>query len=182
MIRTRRLRRRLRLLAFRTYWFLSGQDIKVGKKANIEWGAVLKCEGGGSIRIGDRCRVHRGAQLLTFGGNIRIGNDFSVNPYSVLEGQGGLDIGDSVLIAPHVVIVPANHGTALSAGTIRSQPQTKQGITIGNDVWLGAGARILDGVNIADGCVIGAGAVLTKSTEKHYIYIGVPAEQYRERT
>lgn len=53
--------------------------------------------------------------------------------------------------------------------------------TIGQDCWLGAHSIIKCGVNIADGCVIAAGAVVTKDTEPYGIYGGVPAKRIKER-
>lgn len=105
-----------------------------------------------------------------------------MNPYSILYGHGGLTIGDKVLIAAHCVVIPANHGIALNQGTIRQQPQTKCGIRINSDVWLAAGVRVLDGVEIKEGCVIAAGAVVSRSTDDFGIYAGVPAKMIKSRT
>jgi acetyltransferase-like isoleucine patch superfamily enzyme len=52
---------------------------------------------------------------------------------------------------------------------------------IGNDVWIGTKAVIMPGVHIADGCIIGAGAVVTRDTEPYTIYGGVPARKIRSR-
>lgn len=52
-------------------------------------------------------------------------------------------------------------------------------ITIGEGVWVGADATILPGVEIADGCVIGAGAVVTKSTSNNGLYVGNPAKRIK---
>lgn len=57
-----------------------------------------------------------------------------------------------------------------------------KGIVIEDDVWIGAGVKILDGVTIAKGCVIGANAVVTRSTEAYGIYVGVPAQKIKSRT
>lgn len=145
-------------------------------------GAVLKDAKGGELAIGANSIVHRGAMLLPFGGFIRIGRFCRINPYSVLYGHGGLFIGNHVRIAAHCVIVPANHGIALDAGLIADQPLTKMGIRIGDNVWIGAGARILDGSDIGDGCVVGAGAVVRGRLEANGIYAGVPARLIRMRT
>lgn len=59
--------------------------------------------------------------------------------------------------------------------------QESEPITIGNDVWLGASATILDGVNIGDGAIIGAGAVVTKDVDDYAIVAGVPAKKIRYR-
>ncbi len=64
---------------------------------------------------------------------------------------------------------------------IRLQGESRKGITIGSDVWIGAGAIILDNVKIGDGCVIGAGAVVTKSVPSYSVAVGVPAKVIKKR-
>jgi acetyltransferase-like isoleucine patch superfamily enzyme len=176
----KRLRRGTRRLYTLAYAGLVGA--KTGENAIVMRGAVLNREYGGSISIGPGTVIHRGAMLLPLGGFIRLGYRCRVNPYSVLYGHGGLTIGDHVRIAAHCVIVPANHGIALDGELIAEQPMSKRGIRIGNDVWLGAGARVLDGAVIGDGCVIGAGAVVRGELESHGIYAGVPAKLVGRRT
>lgn len=174
------LRRRARRLYTIGYAALAGA--RTGRNVIVMRGAVLNREQGGTIDIGDQTVIHPGAMLLPYGGFIRMGRRCSVNPYSVLYGHGGLVIGDHVRIAAHCVIVPANHGIALDGGPIADQPLSKRGIRIGNDVWLGAGARILDGAVIGDGCVVAAGAVVRGTLEPHGIYAGVPARLVRRRS
>jgi acetyltransferase-like isoleucine patch superfamily enzyme len=153
---------------------------RIGRRCVIHPSAVLERRGG-SISIGDKCEIHRGAQLLAYGGSIEIGDDCSINPGCILYGHGGLKIGSHVRIAAHVIIVPSNHVFADPGRLIRDQGETRRGIKIADDVWLGARATILDGVEIAKGCVIGAGSVLTTSTEPYGIYAGVPAKRIRSR-
>lgn len=57
----------------------------------------------------------------------------------------------------------------------------RKGIVIEDDVWLGSGVKVLDGVIIRKGCVIGANAVVTHSTEEYGIYVGVPAHKIKSR-
>lgn len=166
-------RRRARRLYTLARAALSG--VTVGHGAIVMPGAKVSRELGGTIAIGPRSVIHPGAMLLSYGGFIRLGTHCSVNPYSVLYGHGGLVIGDNVRIAAHCVIIPANHGTALDGGPIGDQPLGKRGIHIGNDVWLGAGVRVLDGTVIGDGCVVAAGAVVRGELEPRSIYGGVPA-------
>lgn len=172
-------RRRARRLYTLVYAGLVGA--KTGANAIVMRGAVLNREHGGAISLGPGTIVHRGAMLLPYGGFIRLGKRCRVNPYSVLYGHGGLTVGDYVRIAAHCVIVPSNHGIALDGGLIADQPLTKRGVRIGNDVWLGAGVRVLDGAVIGDGCVVAAGAVVRGDLEPYGIYAGVPARLVRMR-
>ena len=50
-----------------------------------------------------------------------------------------------------------------------------------NDVWIGYGAIVMSGVNIAEGTIIAAGSVVTHDTEAYSIYAGVPAKKIRDR-
>src|SRR5205823_12585708 len=93
----------------------------------------------------------------------------------VLYGHGGLAIGRNTMIAAQTVIVPANHGFARIDVPLNAPPLTMQGIAIGEDVWIGAGCRVLDGVRIGNGAVIGAGSVVTKDINAYAIAHGVPA-------
>lgn len=156
-------------------------DISIGKTTFVHKNAVIRSSPGTIVTIGDDCTIRDGAKIISNGGNIRIGNGVFVNHYSLLYGQGGLTIHDRVWIASHVTVIPANHifdGVPVEVG-IRGQ--TKEGIVIESAVWIGTGARILDGVTLRSGTVVGAGAVVTKSTEPGGIYVGVPAKLLRMR-
>lgn len=119
--------------------------------------------------------------LIPYGGQITIGDDFSLNPYSVLYGHGGLTIGHGVRIAAGCVVIPANHVIEDTLQPIRKQGVTKVGIIIEDDVWIGANVTVLDGVHIAKGCVIAAGSVVRGNTDPYSIYAGVPARKIRSR-
>ena len=123
-----------------------------------------------------------GAILRADGGFIRIGDDCSVNPYCVLiGGQKGLVIGNGVRIAAHASIIATNHIFDDVSKLIHEQGSLSKGIIIENDVWVGAGAIILDGITVRKGTVVAAGAVVTKSTESYSIVAGVPASMKSSR-
>lgn len=156
-------------------------NVTIGKKTIIEPGCILRSQYGGKIFVGENCYMSKGAQLLTHGGNIIIGNNSTINPYTVIYGQGGVNIGNGVRIAAHCVIVPSNHIFENPNEYIYIQGLSKKGIVIEDDVWLGAGVKVLDGVTIKKGCVIGANAVVTHSTEEYGIYVGCPAHKIKSR-
>jgi acetyltransferase-like isoleucine patch superfamily enzyme len=133
------------------------------------------CSFGGRILISDGVTISDGVILATYGGAIEIEANAYIGPYCVLYGHGGLAIGRNTMIGAHTVIVPANHGFARIDVPMNMQPLTQKGINIGEDVWIGAGCQVLDGVRIGNGAVIGAGSVVTKDIEAYGIARGVPA-------
>lgn len=142
---------------------------------------VLNTEFGGTISIGGKSELLYGVILMTYGGNIKIGQKCSINPYTILYGHGNLTIGNNVLIAGHTLIIPANHIFSDIDKTINSQGLTMKGITIEDDVWIGSGCRILDGVTIGKGAIVAAGAVVNKNVESNTIVGGVPAKFIKNR-
>jgi acetyltransferase-like isoleucine patch superfamily enzyme len=151
-----------------------GTDINIHHSVSICWSASLD-PARGRIAIGRNSSLDQGVIVRAYGGIIDIGENCSVNPYCFLHGGGNLVIGNGVRIASHTVIISANHIFDDPNQYIYKQGESKRGIVIEDDVWIGAGAKILDGVTLKRGTVVGAGAVVTKSTEPYAIVAGVPA-------
>lgn len=134
-----------------------------------------------SIKIGRHSRVLPYAKIIPQEGFVNIGAHCTIQYGCLLYGVGGLEIGDNARIAAHTVISPMNHIYADPDTPIWKQGETAIGIKIGNDVWIGNGAKILDEVTIGDGCVIGAGSVVTKSIPPFSVAVGVPARVIKQR-
>jgi acetyltransferase-like isoleucine patch superfamily enzyme len=130
----------------------------------------------GKISIDDDCELSQGVVLKAYGGEINIGKNTFLGEYVIIYGHGSVEIGEHTLIAMHTCIISSNHTVPDKDTLIRSQPDILLPVKIGNDVWIGAGAKILGGVTIGDGCVIGAGAVVSKSLPPYSIAMGVPAQ------
>jgi len=166
--------------------------IKIGRGTIVHKGATitaaelggpdrLRCKHTGTIVIGEHCSIWPGVIIASFGGHIELGKNVSVNPHTVLNGYGGIRVGDDTRIAAHTVIVASNHVFVDLHRPIYTQGLTGEGIDIGCDVWIGAGVRILDGVKVGDGAVLGAGAVVTKDIRAGDIVAGVPARTIGSR-
>lgn len=109
-------------------------------------------------------------------GDVKIGKRSFINSGCVIYSGNGLSIGEDVLIAANCVFAPVNHEYKLRSQTIISQrfKKSKGGIIVEDDVWIGAGAIILDGAIIKKGTVIGAGCIVNFETEEYGIYVGSP--------
>ena len=106
-----------------------------------------------------------------FGKNIHLGKNVFINSDCKFQDQGGIYIGDDVLIGHNVVLATLNHEeNPEKRGNLCPSP-----IKIGNKVWIGSNATILPGVTIGDGAIIAAGAVVTKDVSKKTVVGGVPA-------
>ncbi len=134
------------------------------------------------LGLGARNQIMHGVHFETgYEGSITLGDDCFVGAFAILNGQGGIDIGDNVLIAGHCHIVAGNHRFDDPDRPINTQGFDSRGIVIEDDVWLGAGVKVLDGVRIGRGSIISAGAVVIRDVAPFSIMAGVPARFLRQR-
>jgi acetyltransferase-like isoleucine patch superfamily enzyme len=160
---------------------LRSRSVVFGENVQLARCAAIVADRSDRVVVGDRCRIGRGAILATHGGWIEIGDNTTVQPYAVLYGHGGLRIGSYVRIAAHVVVIPANHVVDGVARPIALQGETREGIVIEDDVWIGANSTVLDGCRIGRGAVVAAGSVVTRDVPELAIVAGAPARVIRYR-
>lgn len=115
-----------------------------------------------------------------YGYNTTVGDYFFANHNCQILDGGKVTFGDHVFIAPNCLFTTAEH--ALDAEQRNAGLEVALPITIGNNVWIGAGTIVLGGVSIGDNTVIGAGSVVTKSIPSNVIAVGVPCRVLREIT
>ena len=118
--------------------------------------------------------------LCDYGYNIEVGENFYANYNLVVLDCAKVTIGDNVFIAPNVGIYTAGH--PITADQRNSGLEYAYPITIGSNVWIGAGTHICPGVTIGDNVVIGAGSVVTKDIPPDTVAYGVPCKAVREIT
>ena len=157
--------------------------VRVGSDCQISRNALLRANSKHetAIAIGDAVNIKENVLINSNTGNINIGDECWIGPYTLIYGNGGVAIGNHVMIASHCAInTVSHHASRLDI------PMSKQGIytapvTIEDDVWIGIGAVILQGVRIGTGSIIGAGAVVTRDVEARTVVAGVPACVIRHR-
>jgi maltose O-acetyltransferase len=109
-----------------------------------------------------------------YGYNISCGKNFYANHGLVILDAAMVTFGNDVMIAPGVMISTSTH--PLDPVKRNKGIETAKPINIGNNVWIGMGAKILEGVNIGDNAVIAAGAVVNKDIPTNTLVAGVPAK------
>ncbi len=175
----------------------------LGKDTDIDPSAIF--ESPEKIRIDDACKIGQGARLIgaslestsidlgplvrirpyvniyAYGGKISLGRRVTIGEGSVICGHGGLKIGENTMISWLCSIVPANHIFDNIDVPLRLQGEERLGINIGSNVWIGSCVTILDGVNIGDNAIVGAGSVVTRDVPEWGVAMGIPARVIRDR-
>jgi acetyltransferase-like isoleucine patch superfamily enzyme len=159
--------------------------ILLSKGVYLDQGTYLHaCPGG--IKLGEGTLVMHGAVLHVYNfrnlphAGITIGKNSLVGEYSVIRGQGGVQIGDRVYTSPFSQLISVNHVFDDPNKPFVDQGITAEGIVLEDDVWIGSGAIITDGVRVGKGAVVAAGSVVTKDVPPHTVVGGVPAKVIRE--
>lgn len=135
-----------------------------------------------NISVDDYAVVKEGSRICACNSEatISIGKNTTVGYHTFIFSSNSITIGNDCLIAPFAYLVDSDHGIEKSSN-INQQPNTTSPISIGNDVWIGTGAKILKGTTIGDGAVIAAGSLVKSDVEPYTIVGGTPAVKIGER-
>ena len=144
---------------------LSEKGISLGRNVTIGKSAILVCTG----------------VIANRGVGIEIGDYSAVGAHSFLGGQGGVRLGQNVIMGPGVRIFSENHNYGDLGIPIRLQGENRKGVLVEDDCWVGSGVTILDGVTVGTGSLIAAGSVVTKDVPPFSIAAGVPAKVIGDR-
>lgn len=149
-------------------------NVAIGKNLRIRYPQSLTLED--NVKIGNNCML-----LPMKDSEIIVKRNTTITDFVIIGGIGSCYIGEDSLISPFCHLVSHNHSFG-KGELIRMQPGKSKGpIHLEGDNWLGSGVKVLDGVTIEKGVVVGAGAVVTKDLDAYGIYAGVPAKKIGAR-
>lgn len=154
-----------------------GENVKISDKASLYDSENLEI--GNNSRIDDFCVVS---------GKVKIGKNVHVAPFCLLAGgEKGIQMDDFSGLAYQVQVFSQSDdysGKSLTNPTIplEYKSEVKRSIYIGRHVIIGAGSMVFPGVNLSEGCSVGAMSLVNKSTDPWGIYVGNPARRVKNRS
>jgi len=148
--------------------------VTIGDDEKIDEYCHLHCQPGGNLDIGKRGHLFSGVYIGPFEQPFCIGERVTFAQKAVAAGRGPLRVGRYSLIGSLAVIITEAHNYKSLGTPVRDQGFNNRGVVIGEDVWVGASATILDGSVINDKTVIGAGGLVKGETVEGAVYYGVP--------
>lgn len=161
-----------------------GKGVMISRSSSFH--DIDKISIGDLTTIGNNCVItawkKRGSQVFT--PSLNIGNQVTIGDGCHITCVNGISIGDGCQLGKLITITDNSHGkteiSELKTKVIERLIYSKGKVTIGNNVWIGDKATILPNVEIGDGCIVGANAVVAKSAPPYSVIVGNPAKVIKE--
>jgi acetyltransferase-like isoleucine patch superfamily enzyme len=159
------------------------RKIRIGDGVVVDDLVVLDAKGSSNqgITLGDGVFLGRGTILSCKNGDIVLGERVNIGFHSEIFSGSRVEVGRDGLFAAYTYLVGGGHEFERADVPVLQQPRLSRGISLGDNVWLGAGAKVLDGVRLGRDVVVGAGAVVTDDLPDGSVAVGVPARIVRRR-
>jgi acetyltransferase-like isoleucine patch superfamily enzyme len=157
--------------------------IRLGDGVTIDDLVVLDAKGASNrgIEVGHGVFIGRGTILSCKDGDITLGDHTNLGFHCEVFSGSSVVVGRHGLFAAQAYLVGGGHAFEDPERAVIEQPRTSRGITLGDNVWLGTGAKVLDGVRVGDDVVVGANAVVLADLPDGAVAAGVPARVLRRR-
>lgn len=157
--------------------------IRLGDGVVVDDNVVLDAKGetNKGIAVGNGVFLGRGTILSCKNGDIALGDHVNIGFHSEIFSGSNVTVGAHGLFAAYTYLVGGGHDFDRNDLPILEQGRSSRGITLGDNVWIGAGAKVLDGVRIGSNVIIGANAVVNGDLPDDVIAVGMPARVSRSR-
>ena len=158
--------------------------VRIGNGVTVDDLVVLDAKGTGNrgIEIGDGVFLGRGTILSCKDGDITLGEHTNLGFHCEIFSGSTVTVGRHGLFAAYVYLVGGGHEFERADLAVVDQPRSSRGIRLGDNVWLGTGTKVLDGVRLGSHVVVGANAVVNTDLPAGAIAAGVPARVLRQRS
>jgi len=157
--------------------------IRLGDGVIVDDNCMLDAKGSSNdgIRLGDGVFLGRNTILSCKNGDIVLEQGVNIGFNSQIASGSSVRVGKDGLLAAYCYLIGGGHEWTDPSQPVQEQKAVSHGVTLGANVWLGAGVKVLDGVTIGDDSVVGAGAVVSDDMPARSVAAGVPARVIRER-
>ncbi len=157
--------------------------IRLGDDVVVDDLVLLDAKGDSNrgIEIGSGVFLGRGTILSCKNGDIALGDHSNLGFYCEIFSGSSVTVGRHGLFAAHAYLVGGGHEWDRAEVPVIEQGRSSKGITLGDNVWLGTGAKVLDGVRIGSRVVVGANAVVNDNLPDGVVAGGIPAKVLRSR-
>ncbi len=156
--------------------FRFGQNVTIESYTILDGYASEKIVLGDNVKIGMFSKLLSTSHLATYGKGLKMGNNSAIGDYTHFGAPGGIEIGNDVIMGSYISFHSENHNFSNTNKLIREQGVSHLGITLGNNIWVGAKVTFLDGCKIGDNSVVAAGAVVKGQFPPNSVIGGVPAK------
>lgn len=159
-----------------------GRNLVVDRECYIDALSYNGITGGRNVVIGKCTTIECTGNFKYLGKGLQIGDDVSLGTHGFFGCAGGIKIGKNTIMGNYVSFHSENHIFSDLLKPIKEQGVSHLGIDIGENCWIGSKVTILDGVQMGEGCVIAAGAVVIRGTyPDNCILGGTPAKILKYR-
>ncbi len=159
-----------------------GENIIIGDNVSILGGIDLRNRENGKIILKNNSTIDGPVRIVSAReGTVELGEGSIITPYALINRGSDIIIGDKTIIGPRTSINANDHVFRRNT-PVREAGFIHEPVTIGHDCWLAANVIVMKGVAIADGSVVGAGAIVTKDTDPYSINVGTPSKKINERS
>lgn len=157
--------------------------ISLGNNVIIDENVMLDAKGidNKGIEIGNGAFLGRNTIISCKNGNVILHPKVNLGFNSYIASLNNVEVGENTLFAAYTYVIGGGHMSDEIYVPLRDQDTHGLGIKIGRDSWLGAKSMIMDGCNVGDYCIIGAGAIVTKNIPDYSIAVGTPARVVKDR-
>ncbi len=152
------------------------KGVSIGDYSMVDGRGVRGLVMGRGSRLGRFGTVTTTSHLSLFGEGVTIGRNSGVGDFFHIGASGGVEIGDDVIIGPHLLIHSQEHRHESADVPIRSQGTVQDRVVIGDDCWIGSRVTLLAGSELGPRTIVASGAVVRGTFHGGVILGGVPAK------